>query len=64
MPTILTINGATPKDECLRSEAMSKLNELPTEVMTRISKLSESEKAQSYFKNPILFATLQSFLKK
>lgn len=64
MPTVITINGATPKDEVLRSDAMSALNDLPTEVMVKLAKLSQSEKAQSYFKNPILFATLQGFLRK
>lgn len=64
MATILTINGATAKDEDLRSDAMSKLNDLPTEVMVKLAKLSQSEKAQNYFKNPILFATLQGFLRK
>jgi len=63
MPTIITIKGANQKDEDLRSEAISQLNDLPTEVLTKLAALSASEKAQSYFKNPILFGTLKSFLK-
>ncbi|UOB18588.1 hypothetical protein [Abyssalbus ytuae] len=63
MAKVITVQGHNGTDLDLRFRALEKLNELPSEVLEKLSKLSESEKAQSYFKNPVLYGTLKAFLK-
>lgn len=63
MAKIVTVQGANNNDELTRLAALEQLNELDTIVLTRLSELSKSQKANNYFKNGILFETVKSFLK-
>jgi len=63
MAKIVTIQGANNTDELERFTAMEKLNELPTQVLTRVASLSQNAKAQKYFSSGILFETVKAFLK-
>lgn len=63
MEQVQVVKGANQKDLEIRSEAMSKLNDLPTVVLKNLAALSDNEKALGYFSNPIKFALVKGFLK-
>lgn len=63
MAKIVTVQGANNNDVEERHKALEQLNELPTVVLQRLAEVSKSKKAQGYFTNNILFATVKSFLK-
>ncbi len=46
-----------------REESIAKLNQLDDQTLERLAKLSENKTALSYFKNPIKYGALVSFLK-
>ena len=65
MAKMITIQGSNEADEKRRLQALEKLNEnLSTVALERVGELCESQKAQSYFENSILYQTVKAFLKK
>jgi hypothetical protein len=59
---MIEIKGKNELDTDLRHEAMQTLNKLPTEVLSRLVKLSKSKKALSYLKSESGFQTIKGFL--
>lgn len=62
MAKLLTIQGANNPDELKRLAAFEELNELPTEVLSRLSELSKNQKALSFLKTSLQFGILKGFL--
>lgn len=46
-----------------KEQALKKIEKLDEKVLIKLAELSDNKKAMSYFSNPILYATLQKFLK-
>jgi hypothetical protein len=59
---MIHIKGNNDLDTDLRVEALTALNTLPTEVLTRLVILSKSPKALTYLQTESGFTTIKAFL--
>jgi len=59
---MIKVTGKNGLDTDLRIEALQQLNELPTEVLTRLVELSKSKKALGFFSTKAGFATIKAYL--
>lgn len=64
MAKILTIQGSNNPDELKRLAALEELNELPTEVLIRLSDLAKNPKALGFLKTSLQFGILKGFLNR
>ena len=48
---VLNVTGTNPIDENIRVEALSYINNLPTDTLNKLGQLAKSEKAQSKLKS-------------
>lgn len=64
MAKIFTVNGANPADEHKRLAAFMVLDEQPTDVLERLIKLAQNQKAVSLLKSPMGFGVIQLALSK
>lgn len=62
MATTVNISGSSHIDELKRKKAVEKVLELTTDELERLASLKDSEKARSYLKSPIKFASLKAFM--
>ncbi len=63
MPKIITVLGANTKDEQLRLKYLENINDLPTDVLEKLSFLSQQPKAIKAIKNIITWTALKAYLK-
>ena len=59
---MIQIKGNNDLDTDLRTDALQALNKLPTDVLTRLMKLSKSQTALGYLDNESGFNTIKAFL--
>ena len=59
---MIQIQGKNDLDTDLRTEALQALNKLPTDVLTRLNRLSKSQTALGYLKSESGFNTIKAFL--
>lgn len=62
MATTVSISGSSNIDELKRKQAVEKVLNLTTEELERLASLTDSEKARSYLKSSIKFASLKAFM--
>ena len=60
MTKYIEVIGVDAIDQDLRKKGLEKLNKLPTDILQKLSELSESEKAQNQLKNNFNF--IKTFL--
>ena len=58
----LVVKGSSEMELMTRKTALEKINELPTDQLQRVMKLTKSSKALAYLSSDIKFAILQKFL--
>ena len=58
----LLISGNSDMELMTRKNALEKINELTTDQLQRVMKLTKSSKALGYLSSDIKFAMLQKFL--
>lgn len=59
---MIKIEGKNSFDTDMRIEALEVLNTLPTEVLSRLVELSQSNKALGYLNSKSGFSTVKAFL--
>ena len=63
MPKVeITVTANSDMELLTRKKAVEKINNMPTDQLTRLLKLVESPKAIGYLSSDIKFATLKTFL--
>ena len=58
----ITVTGGSEMELMTRKTALEKINELSTDQLQRVMKLTKSSKAIGYLSSDIKFALLQKFL--
>ncbi|WNM19277.1 hypothetical protein [Flavobacterium capsici] len=59
----IVVKGSSDMDALKRKMILQKINELPTDQLTRLGELSEIPKAKSYLESAAKFMTLKVLLK-